>query len=84
MVVSSRGGSVPQTAPVGWVFLDRHRHDGYTIRWRRGDAVAYVLSGQQVGSHGMADVLATISVSPSGWTDLAEVRLTGQQWLRRR
>jgi hypothetical protein len=80
----SRGGAVPQTAPVAWVFLDRHRHGGYTIRWRRGDAVAYVLSGQQVGSHGMAEVLDTISVSPSGWTDLAEVRQAGQQWLRRR
>jgi DNA invertase Pin-like site-specific DNA recombinase len=34
--MSSRGGAAPTTAPVGWVFLDRHRHDGYTIRWRRG------------------------------------------------
>ena len=46
--------------------------------------MAHVLSGQQVGNHGMAEVLDTISVSPSGWTDLAEVRLTGQRWLRRR
>ena len=82
--MSSRGGAVPKRAPVAWVFLGRQRHDGYTIRRRRGDAVAYVLSGQQVGSHGMAEVLDTISVSPSGWTDLAEVRLVGQQWLRRR
>ncbi len=78
----NRGGAAPKAAPVGWVFLDRHRHDGYTIRWRRGDAVAYVLSGQQVGNHGMAEVLDTISVSPSGWTDLAEVRLLGQRWVR--
>jgi hypothetical protein len=83
-VVSSRGGAAPKTAPVRWVFLNRHHHHGYTIRWRRGDAVAYVLSGQQVGSHGMADLLETIPVSPSGWTDLAEIRLAGQQWLRRR
>lgn len=83
-MVSSRGAATRTTAVVGWVFLDRHRHDGYTIRWRRGDAVAYVLRGQQVGSHGMTEVVATVSVSPSGWTDLAEVRLTGQQWLRRR
>jgi hypothetical protein len=53
-----------------------------TIRWRRGDVVAHILSGQHVGNHGMAEVLDTISVSPSGWTDLAEIRLLGQRWLR--
>ncbi|MGH3974995.1 MAG: hypothetical protein ACRDS9_16945 [Pseudonocardiaceae bacterium] len=53
-----------------------------TIAWRRGDSIAYVLSGRQVGDHGMVEVLDTIPVSPSGWTDLAEVRLTGQRWLR--
>jgi len=78
----SRGGAARTTAPVGWVFLDRHRHDGYTVRWRRGDVVAHILGGQQVGNHGMAEVLDTISVSPSGWTDLAEIRLLGQRWLR--
>lgn len=64
--MSSRGGATPTTAPVGWVFLDRHRHDGYTIRWRRGDAVAYVLAGKQVGEHGMSEVLGTIPVAPTG------------------
>lgn len=78
----SRGGAARTTAAVGWVFLDRHRHDGYTIRWRRGDVVADILSSQQVGNHGIAEVLDTISVSPSGWTDLAEIRLLGQRWLR--
>lgn len=78
----TRGGATPKTAPVGWVFLDRHRHDGYTIRWRRGDAVAYVLSGKKLGDHGKIDVLDTIPVAPTGWTDLAEIRLLGQRWLR--
>jgi hypothetical protein len=78
----TQGRAVPKIAPVGWVFLDRHRHDGYTIRWRRGDAVAYVLSGKKLGDHGMIDVLDTIPVAPTGWTDLAEVRLLGQRWLR--
>ncbi|MGQ0779075.1 MAG: hypothetical protein ACT4NY_32455 [Pseudonocardiales bacterium] len=32
--------------------------------------------------HGMADVVGTIAVSPSGWTDLAEIRQVGQRWLR--
>ena len=73
---------MPSTAPVGWVFLDRHREDGYTIRWQRGASVAYVLAGKQLFSHQNADVLDTIPVSPSGWTDLAEIRLIGQRWLR--
>ena len=34
---------MPRTAPVGWVFFDRHREDGFTIRWQRSDSVAYVL-----------------------------------------
>ena len=82
--MSSRGGATPTTAPVGWVFLDRHRQDGITIRWRRGEPVAYVLDGKQVGDHGMSEVLDTIPVLPSGWTDLAEIRLLGRRWLRAR
>ncbi|MGH3933328.1 MAG: hypothetical protein ACRDTF_25505 [Pseudonocardiaceae bacterium] len=77
----SRGAAPRKIAPVGWVFLERH---GITIRWRRGDPVACVLDGKQVGEHGMAQVLDTIPVSPSGWTDLAEIRLLGQRWLRTR
>jgi len=78
-----RGGRVPKRVPVGWAFLDHHRHDGYTIRWRRGDKVAYVLAGQQLGNHSMADVLDTIPVPQKGWTDLAEIRALGKRWLRR-
>ena len=44
--------------------------------------VAHILGGQQAGNHGMAEVLNTISVSLSGWTDLAEIQLLGQRWLR--
>ena len=76
------GGAAPKIAPVGWVFFDRRRDEGYTIRWRRGDAVAYVLAGRQLFSHQTADVLHTIPVSLSGWTDLAEIRQLGQRWLR--
>ncbi len=82
--MTRRGGATPAVAPVGWVFLDRHREDGFTIRWRRDDAVAYVLDGEQVGSHGMAEVLDTIAVPVRGWVDLAEVRLLGQRWGRGR
>jgi hypothetical protein len=79
----SRGGAAPKTAPVGWVFLDRHRNEGITIRWRRGDTQAYVLEGKRVGDHSTGGVLATIPVTPTGWADLAEVRQVGMRWLGR-
>lgn len=31
--------------PVMWVYLT----DGYTVRWRRGDDVAYVFADRQAG-----------------------------------
>lgn len=65
---------------MGWVFLEA----GYTVRWRRGDPAAVVLSGLQMGNHGTAGAVDTISVSPSGWTDVAEIRQLGQRWLRHR
>ncbi|MDQ3153392.1 MAG: hypothetical protein M3R63_17340 [Actinomycetota bacterium] len=80
----ARGGAMPVTQPVGWVFLDRDNNAGYTIRWRRGDSVAYILAGQQMFSHQTVHALDTIPVSPSGWTDLAEIRLTGERWQRPR
>lgn len=79
----TQGGAASKVAPVGWVFIiDRHRHNGFTIPWRRGDPVAYVLSGRRLGDHGMADALGTIPVLPGGWTDLAEIRLLGRRWAR--
>jgi hypothetical protein len=77
-------GYTASTAPTGWVFLDRHRGDGITIRWKRGDPVAYVLGGQRLGDHGMKELLDTVPVLPVGWTDLAEIRQLGQRWTRRR
>jgi len=70
--------SQAKAAPVGWVQLP----GGYTIRWQRGEPVAHVLRDQQTDNHGMASVVASIPVSPSGWTDLAEIRQVGQRWLR--
>lgn len=76
-------GVTSKAALVGWVFLDRHRENGVTIRWQRGASVAYVLEGPRVGDHTtVAGVLDTIPVATTGWTDLAEIRLTGQRWLR--
>lgn len=82
--MSSKGRFTPSTGPTGWVFLDHHRGGGFTIRWRRGEQVAYVLSGHRLGDHGMAEVLGTIPVLPAGWTDLAELRTLGQRWIRAR
>ncbi|MGH3941086.1 MAG: hypothetical protein ACRDTG_21090 [Pseudonocardiaceae bacterium] len=78
----NRGGAMPKTAPGGWVFLDRKRHDGITVRWRRGEPLAYVLDGKRIGDHTLAGVLDTIPAPPTGWTDLADLRLAAQRWLR--
>ncbi len=75
------GGAAPKTPVVGWVFFDRHRQDGFTIRWRRGDSVAYVLSGQRLGDHGTVNTLGTVPVRPTGWTDLSEIRELGRRWM---
>jgi hypothetical protein len=69
---------------VGWVYLP----EGYTIRWERGDQVAYVFAGKQMETYPdqplAVPVLAKVAVSTSGWTDLAEIHLVGQRWLRQR
>ncbi len=75
---------MPKTAPVGWVFLARHRREGITVRWQRGDRLAYVLEGKRIGSWTMEGLLGKISVSPRGWADLAEVRVIGEKWVRAR
>lgn len=80
----SQGGAVPLRQPVGWVYLAR----GYTIRWERGEQAAYVFVGQQMQTYPdeppVVPVLTTIAVSSSGWTDLAEIRVVGERWLRSR
>ncbi|MGH3547995.1 MAG: hypothetical protein ACRDQU_07745 [Pseudonocardiaceae bacterium] len=49
--------------------------DGYTIRWRRGDAVAYVFADREASdSDRVAGAIDTIPVSKTGWTDTVEVR----------
>lgn len=80
-----RQTTTPKTALVAWVFLNHLRREGITIRWRRGEPMAYVLHGHRIGDHTTtAEVLDTIPVAPTGWTDLAEIRLLGQRWLRQR
>jgi hypothetical protein len=76
-----KGGFTRSTAPTAWAYIHRGRAPGFTLRWKRGDPVAYVLSGRR-DDHGMHDVLATIPVLPAGWTDQAEVRQLGERWMR--
>ncbi len=75
----SRGGATPKTAPTGWVYLSSA---DCTIRWQRGDTEAYVLGGNKVGKWTIEDVIGTFPVSHMGWTDLQEVKLAGENWVR--
>lgn len=58
-----------------------HLPEGYTIRWRRGDAVAYVFADQQTGDE-TTNAIDTIPVSRTGWTDITDVRQVAARWLR--
>jgi hypothetical protein len=58
--MSYKRGFTPSTAPIRWAFLGRHRADGFTLRWQRGNRVEYVLSGQRLGDYGMTEVLGAI------------------------
>ncbi|MGH8574290.1 MAG: hypothetical protein ACREX8_17190 [Gammaproteobacteria bacterium] len=53
--------------PTGWAYL---RSGHCTIRWQRGDDVAYVFTGQQMHTYPdgalQGEALATIPVSPQG------------------
>jgi FtsP/CotA-like multicopper oxidase with cupredoxin domain len=82
-VSRQKGGGAPSTAPTAWAFFGDRRSPGFTIRWKKGDTVAYVLSGRR-DDHGMHDLLDTIPVLPQGWTDQAEVRQLGERWVRAR
>jgi hypothetical protein len=74
---------MPMTSPTGWVFLSS---GNCTIRWRRGDNVAYIFNSKQMETYPdesqRVDFLATIPVSFQGWTDLADIRLAGEKWLK--
>lgn len=57
--------------------------EGYTIRWGRGDAAAYVFADREAGDGDrVVGVIDTIPVSKTGWTDAAEVRTVATRWLR--
>jgi len=74
----TRGGTAPKTAPTGWAYL---KYD-CTVRWQRGDREAYVLRGNQVGKWTTDGVLGTIAVPYTGWSDLDEIKLAGENWVK--
>jgi hypothetical protein len=75
----SRDTAMPMTSPTGWVYL---HSANCTIRWQRGDKVAYIFEGKQMDANPDDTVLATIPVSSTGWTDLADVKLAGENWAK--
>jgi hypothetical protein len=74
---------MPMTSPTAWVYLPS---GDCTIRWLRGDKVAYIFEGKQLEAYSdkpsMTEVLATIPVSSKGWTDIADVKLAGENWVK--
>ncbi|MCA1602159.1 MAG: hypothetical protein LC776_11125 [Acidobacteria bacterium] len=70
-------------SPTAWAYLPS---GDCTIRWQRGDKVAYIFPGKQIDIYPdgalRVEVLATIPVSSKGWTDLADVRLAGENWIK--
>lgn len=80
----ARGIGSPCLGPIGWCFIDRHRHDGFTIRWARGEPFAYVLAGRRMSDFSTEgpQVLGRIPVILEGWTDQAQIRALGERWVR--
>ena len=76
---------MPMTSPTAWAYLPS---GDCTICWRRRDKVAYIFPGKQMETYPdealRVEVLDTIPVSSKGWTDLADVRLAGENWVKAR
>lgn len=76
---------MPMTSPTAWVYLPS---GDCTIRWQRGDKVAYVFTGRQLQAYPdespRVEVLDTITLLSKSWTDVAQVRRTGEKWVKDR
>lgn len=75
---------MPMTSPTAWVYLPS---GDCTIRWQRGDKVAYIFAGKRLQTYpdrsSEGEVLDTIALSKS-WIDVADVRRTGEKWVNAR
>jgi hypothetical protein len=79
----SRGGYKSTYRPTAWAYL---APVDCTIRWQRGDTVAYIFEGKQLETYPdrplTLPVLATVPVPRQGWTDTIEVQRVGEAWMR--
>jgi hypothetical protein len=79
----SYGAAAPAYRPTAWAYLPS---GDCTIRWQRGDRVAYIFEGKQLETYPdeplKVEVLATVRVLPKCWTDIAHVRRTGENWVK--
>jgi len=78
----SYGAAAPAYRPTAWAYL---ASGDCTIRWQRGDKIAYVFEGKKLDTYPdqalKVPVLDTIPVQTKGWTDLAHVRRLGEAWV---
>jgi hypothetical protein len=76
------GAAAPAYRPTAWAYLPS---GDCTIRWQRGDNVAYIFQGKQLETYpdqGLrVETLATIPVSPKGWADIPHVQRLGEAWV---
>ncbi len=81
--MSGPGGIVLAYHPTAWIYL---ASVDCTIRWQRGDTVAYIFAGEQLSTYPdealRVTILDTIPVPSTGWTDIAQVRLVGENWIK--
>ena len=79
----SHGRAAPAYRPTAWAYIPS---GDCTIRWQRGDTVAYIFEGKQLETYPdeplKVEVLATIPVLPKGWTDQPQVRRVGEAWVK--
>lgn len=79
----SHGGAAPAYHPTAWAYLTS---GNCTIRWQRGDDVAYIFPGKELKTFPdeapSIKAIDTIPVARKGWTDITHVRLTGEAWVK--
>jgi len=79
----SRGGAAPAYHPTAWAYISS---GDCTIRWQRGDEIAYVFPGKQLETYPdeapRVKVLDTFTVAREGWDDIEHVRMVGEYWVK--
>jgi hypothetical protein len=77
----SHGGAAPAYRPTAWAYL---ASGDCTIRWQRGDTVAYVFEGKQLDTYPdkplKAEVLDTIHRLFAVFSGLLSVRSCRRVW----